>query len=296
MIDILRTVLKSNKTHAIYTTDSIFESVQKIYATFFAPNKLYKIIRSTTYLKELQTTEDQINYISDYHIKNNHRGMDETYNHIKRQVYFPGLREKISKLINKCDICQTLKYDRQPQKLEFQLTETPNKPLDIIHIDIYSINKRLILTIIDKFSKFAEGYTQPARHSINITKNMMFFFKTHGIPKVIVCDQGPEFAGILFKDLCNQYGITLHVTSFQQSSSNAPVERLHSSLTEIYRIIFEKKKALQLDLDHDLIMAETFITYNNAIHSTTKLTPHEVFTGRTHIFEQTFKAVSQQDY
>jgi len=42
-------------------------------------------------------------------------------------------------------------------------------------------------------------------------------------------------------------------------------------------------------------LAETFITYNNAIHSTTKLTPHEVFTG-PHIFEQSYKANSQQDY
>jgi len=111
----------------------------------------------------------------------------------------PLFKKKISQLINKCDICQTLKYDRQPQKLIFQLTETPNKSLDIVHIDLYSINKKIILTIIDKFSKFAEGYTIPSRDSINITKHMMFFFKTHGIPKTIVCDQGPEFAGILFK-------------------------------------------------------------------------------------------------
>jgi len=296
MIDVLKTALRSNKTHAIYTTDTIFESVQKIYAAFFAPSKSYKIIRCTTYLDELRTPEEQVEYISDYHIKNNHRGIDETVSHIKRQIYFPCLKERVSQLINKCDICQTLKYDRQPQKPIFQLTETPNKPLDIVHIDLYSINNKTILTIIDKFSKFAEGYTIPSRDSINITKHMMFFFKTHGIPKTIVCDQGPEFAGIIFKELCNQYNITLHVTSFQQSSSNAPVERLHSSLTEIYRIIFEKKKALKLNLDHDCILTETFITYNNAIHSSTKLTPYEVFTGRTHIFEQNYKAVSQQDY
>jgi len=54
MIDILKAVLRSNKTHAIYTTDTIFESVQKMYATFFAPNKSYKIIRCTTFPKELR--------------------------------------------------------------------------------------------------------------------------------------------------------------------------------------------------------------------------------------------------
>jgi len=67
----------------------------------------------------------------------------------------------------------------------------------------------------------------------------------------------------------------LHVTSFQQSSSNAPVERLHSSLTEIYRIILEKRKTEKLSCDHEDIFFETLTTYNNSIHSTTKYTPFE---------------------
>lgn len=104
----------------------------------------------------------------------------------------------------------------------------------------------------------------------------------HGIPKKLVADSGTEFTSTIFRDFCKQYNVNLHHTSIQQSSSNSPVERLHSTLTEIYRIIHDKLK----DRDHDEILSETVLTYNNAIHSSTKLTPFEVFYGRTYKFDK----------
>lgn len=89
---------------------------------------------------------------------------------------------------------------------------------------------------------------------------MQQFIQYFGIPSKIVCDQGAEYNSNLFNDFCKQYGIELHMTSFQQSSSNAPVERLHSTLTEIYRIIVEKKKSADLQIEHDSILTETLIT------------------------------------
>jgi len=206
------------------------------------------------------------------------------------------MRQAISKFTNNCDICQTLKYDRQPQKLKYAITESPPKPLSIVHIDLYTINGKTILTAIDKFSRFAAGYTIPTRDCLNTTRSLRSFINTYGIPQKLIFDQGAEFSGKLFRDFCNQYNMEIHVTSFQQSSSNSPVERLHSSLTEIYRIILNKKKLENLSVDHDDILTETFITYNNSIHSATKHTPHELFTGRTHTFNKEIKLNNEHDY
>lgn len=111
-----------------------------------------------------------------------------------------------------------------------------------------------------------------------------------------MCDQGTEFMSNIFKDFCEQYKIDLHYTSVQQSTSNSPVERLHSTITEIYRIIMNKRKTLKLDIDHDEILYESFITYNNSIHSSTKLSPYELFFGKPHSFleHQNFK--NEHDY
>jgi len=53
------------------------------------------------------------------------------------------MKNRITQVINKCETCQTLKYDRHPPKIVFQKTETPMKPLDIVHTDLYTINNRL---------------------------------------------------------------------------------------------------------------------------------------------------------
>jgi len=79
-------------------------------------------------------------------------------------------------------------------------------------------------------------------------------------------------------------------------TSNSPVERLHSSLTEIYWTIFENRKANKLELDHEEVLFETQTTYNNAIHSATKYTTFELFSGRTHVFNKTIDYNTEHDY
>lgn len=109
--------------------------------------------------------------------------------------------------------------------------------------------------------------------------------------------QGSEFQSNLFKSFRSQYKIDLHTISFQQSSSNGPVERLHSTVTEIYRIITDRNSKERLECNHEKILSETLITYNNnAVHSATKLTPFELFSGRTHIFNKNITFDNYYDY
>lgn len=202
----------------------------------------------------------------------------------------------MSKIINDCDICQTMKYDRNPQKLKFQKPETPIVPLDIVHLDLYFINNKTMLTMIDKFSKFVAAYTVLTRDSISIVRELKTFILNFRTPKRRICDQGVEFNSAVFKSFCEQYNIELHFTFFQQSSSNATVEKLHSTLTETYRIIYKVRKENKLECNHEEILTETLITYNNEIHSTTKLTPFELFTGKTHLFNRTIEYKDEHDY
>lgn len=293
---ILKKYLKPNKTIAVFAPDEIFSKIQDSYKKFFANSKIYNVLRCTNFLTDLLEAKDQECQIENYHISNNHRGIDETVAHLKRQFYFPDMKTKISHTIKNCDICHTLKYNRHPPKVKFQLTETPTLPLDILHTDLYTINGKYVVTIIDKFSRFACGYTIPARDAVNVVGSIRRFIVAYGIPKKIVYDQGAEYNSNLFKDFCQQYSIERHVTSFQQSSSNSPVERLHSTITEVYRIIMEERKRKKLQVDHEEVLAEAFITYNNAIHSATKLTPYELFAGRTHSFQQTVQFSDEHDY
>jgi len=194
------------------------------------------------------------------------------------------------------EIFNRLKYDRHPVKLKFEKPEIPVQPLDIIHIDIYTVNSSLNLTIIDKFSKFAAAYPLESRNSLNIVSSIKHYISLHGIPRKIICDQGGEFNANIFKDFCSQYDITLHYTSVSQSTSNSPVERLHSTITEIYRIIMNKFKENRIQITHSEILNEAIITYNNSIHSSTKYTPFELFYGRTSKFKEKVAFNNEHEY
>lgn len=272
IVNILKQSLKPNKTCAAFAPDHVFLMVEKAYQTYFSTNNTLKLIRCLSFLREITDSSEIEKIITDYHVNSNHRGVDETYLHLKRQQFFPHMKEKITRLIRECETCLKLKYDRQPQKTSYLIPEIPSKPLDILHIDIYTINKNYNLTIIDKFSKFAAAYPIANRNCINVVKALKHFISQFGIPKKLVYDQGAEFASDMFNKFCTQFNIDLHVTSFQQSSSNCPVERLHSTLTEIYRIVLDARKQQKLNTEHDELMPEVLITYNNAIHSATKHT------------------------
>ncbi|CAD7081541.1 unnamed protein product [Hermetia illucens] len=97
-----------------------------------------------------------VQIIEEEHLRNNHRGIDEVSKELKLKYYAPKLMDKVTKFVNNCDVCNTEKYVRNPPKPLYKTTETPQKPGEIVHIDVfYTIEKLLFLTIIDKFSKHA---------------------------------------------------------------------------------------------------------------------------------------------
>lgn len=63
------------------------------------------------------------------------------------------MKESIQTFINKCEICQRAKYERNPLKPELNITPTAKKPLEILHMDTFQVENTKFLTIIDSFSK-----------------------------------------------------------------------------------------------------------------------------------------------
>jgi len=83
------------------------------------------LIRCKYLLTDITTKEEQEAVIRDYHRKNYHRGIEETLNHLKRTIYFPFMKQKITQINNLCDTCPTLKYGRRPPRPIYQKTEIP---------------------------------------------------------------------------------------------------------------------------------------------------------------------------
>lgn len=186
------------------------------------------------------------------------------------------MKDKMSKFINQCDICQCEKYERQPPKIKFQITETPKQPLEICHMDIFFAQKcKPVLTIIDKFSRYAQAYILESRNTPHIKKKLSKYFSTFGKPRQIITDQEKAITTIEIKEFLAENNVQIHFTSVNSSNSNSTVERFHSTLLEHLRIIMNHEK---LTLKESLRKA--LAAYNNSINLITKFAPFELFFGR----------------
>ena len=84
----MKEIFKPNKTYAIFTTDEIYKSVLGAFKTYFSASKMYKILRCTLFVTDLTDIAEQERKIQTYHKTSNHRGIEETYLHLKRQYFF----------------------------------------------------------------------------------------------------------------------------------------------------------------------------------------------------------------
>lgn len=271
---VLKEIITPNKLYGVYFENQILEhEVRKIMSKIFNENNV-KFIKCTKLAKDVVKTDTQSKIIKDYH-NSNHNGINETYEHLKRDFYWPNMKNKISLFINKCEICLQSKYERNPYKTIFSGPLVAKRPFEIVHGDIFRFNNHKFLTLIDLFSKYAQAYYIENTQAITILKKLRHFFTHHNYPTKLVFDSGGEFNNDLIKEYCKLFKINLHITTVENHSSNSPVERLHSTLLEKLRTLhLENPQESVIDL-----IISSILIYNSSIHSKTGFTPFELLYG-----------------
>ena len=113
--------------------------------------------------------------------------------------------ETITTFINKCETCKKCKYDRQPPKLEDHLTPTPQRPFEIINLDILTLDSKFYSTKFDQFSKYGQIYFIRNKTCNNIINTVSNFIRERLQLQTIICNSGREFDNLAFKTFCHNY-------------------------------------------------------------------------------------------
>lgn len=237
--------------------------------------KFYECTKRVIYLEDENEQRDVI--LSYHHGKTSHRGIKETVMKLKRNYFWKNMDITVASIINSCDVCKTLKYDRKPLKPQLQLTQTQTKPFSEIFMDIFSVEGKYFLTIIDAFSKLGQAFELCNRSTPEVVRALIKFFSFYGVPKRISADPGSEFNNTLLKETLHFYKIDLHIGTPHNPNSMGLIERFHSTILEIYRIAKYEHKIT----DAANVMTYAVMSYNQSIHSATGLTPFEVVLGHT---------------
>lgn len=275
ILEIFKEYLNPKGVNCLKIPINIAQLVQETYKKHLANNNPYKVLISEKLLQDIRLEEQQDELVKDTH-DYAHRGMKENKAHIMQHSFFPSLDKKVKIFINNCPICKKSKYNRKPPILIQKLNE-PCGPFDKIHIDIFFMKGKQMLTIVDSFSKFANLIPLETRTIVDLKRAVTEHIRQFGRPTTIVCDQEPSFKSINFIGFLQDLNIDIHYAS--NSNSNGIVERFHSTLIELFRTLHTKYNTLPFFE----IMNILIDIYNNTIHSAINMKPRDVIFNHKNI-------------
>jgi hypothetical protein len=207
-----------------------------------------------------------------------HRGINENVARLRRRYYWPAMTKDVSTYVNKCEVCNKVKYDRKPLKIPFEKTPTATRPFQSIQMDTFSFGEQKILTISDTFSKLLFCHPMNAHNRISVIKGLRQYLAMYPTPEMISCDNGTEFHNPAVSQFISLHNIQIHYISSGHPDSLGSLERLHSTLREIMIGIRTSNANLNIE---NVILQSTSI-YNNTIGHLLKMTPFEIAFGPGH--------------
>lgn len=273
IVGIFKRYLNPNVINGLWTNERTMGLIQEIYPLYFSN---YKIRYTQKEVENIQNEAEQEETILQIH-KRAHRSANENRLQIIERFYFPKMSSKIKKIVKQCTTCKQNKYERHPNNPVLKPTPLPEYPGHTVHLDIYCTEKRLILTALDKFSKFAQARILKSKAIEDVRgplRELLFFF---GVPVSVVTngEKSLNSASITFM-MEDQLNINVYRTPAYKSQVNGQVERFHSTLTEIMR-------CLKMDGTHrsfEELLERSIYEYNCSIHTVISRKPIEVFYGR----------------
>ncbi|KRY35447.1 Uncharacterized protein T01_5966 [Trichinella spiralis] len=160
-------------------------------------------------------------------------------------VWWPKLDSEIENLVRTCELCQQSRAS--PPHAPVHKWESPRIPWSRIHVELAGpIYGKNFLIVVDAFSKWLEVRVLKNTTSESVISCLRQIFSIHGLPDIIVSDNGTQFTSHIFQEYLNKGGIK-HITSASfHPSSNGQAERMVRITKEFL------KKMTQRDWEYDL--------------------------------------------
>lgn len=181
-------------------------------------------------------------------IHEGHLGIDRCLRQARSVVFWPNISVDIKNQVEQCSSC--LKY-RNSNPVQPLLPHTPSTlPWQKLGIDFFYYEKITYLLVVDYFSNYFELVTVNSTNAAEVIKNLKSIFARHGIPSIIVSDNGPPFHSQEFKDFLYTWEISHHTSSPHFPRSNGLVERTVATVKALFNKCQESKSDPYIALLH----------------------------------------------
>ena len=153
-----------------------------------------------------------------------HPGIVRMKSLARSTVWWPGIDKQIEEKVKSCQQCQS--NQKSLAAVPMHPWEWPKRPWASIHIDHTGpFQGKIFLVVIDAHSKWLEVVVVPSTSSINTIRVLRTMFATHGLPEVVVSDNGTAFTSGEFQEFLKKNGIQHLRSAPYHPSSNGLAER-----------------------------------------------------------------------
>ncbi|XP_042142281.1 uncharacterized protein K02A2.6-like [Ixodes scapularis] len=186
-------------------------------------------------------------------------------------VWWPGIDHDIEEKAANCSTCQ--EHRPSMPRAPVHPWETTQHPWSRLHVDFAGPFKgKIFLIVVDSFSKWLDVCIMNSMSSSAVVQKLRMLFAVHGVPDVIVSDNGTAFVSAEFKEFTSRNQIRHVAVAPYHPSSNGQAERM----------VRETKEALTHinsgDVNVDL--ARFLFRQHTLPHSLTGRSPAELLMNR----------------
>jgi len=228
--------------------------------------------------KIIKDREEQLQLIEEAHAIG-HEGVYKTYNRLKRDFYWKSMKRDVKGYIKCCHRCQT----RRPQILNKFPEDSPTPPgypfsrvgLDLVGPLPETINKnKYIIVLVDYLTKWVEADPLQTAESDDVIFFLKKTFSRHGIPEILVTDNGPQFTSDKTKAFLDLHDVYVHYISTYHPASNGEVENRNREICKYLRLLGEK------DHQWDETLYSALWALRTSKNEVTKYSSFELLYGR----------------
>ena len=203
-----------------------------------------------------------------------HPGITRMKSLARLHVWWPTIDTDIQQTVQSCYNCQ--ETARDPVRVPLHQWDIPRNPWQRLHIDYAGPYRGTMwLLLIDAYSKWPEVHAMSSTTAQATVQQLRGIFATHGLPQMIVSDNGPQFVSEEFKQFCTSRGIQHNTIAPYHPRSNGEAERL----VETFKQSIDKANPRTASQLQDAVI-EFLAKYRSTPHTVTNSSPSELLNSR----------------
>lgn len=175
-----------------------------------------------------------------------HQGTEKCIQRARGTVFWPGLTSDIVSFVGNCEVCSTFQNSKRRQPLLPH--PVPDRPWEKVGIDVFFLNNKPHLLVVDYYSKWVEIKKLKRQTSAYVVKQLKDIFTRLGVPVVVMSDGGSNFTSKEFSDFARDWNFVHKTSSPHYPQSNGMSERHIQTTKKILKKAAADRKDIQVVL------------------------------------------------